>query len=253
MKFHPILSIIIGVIASLILFIIAFSVFGVSGWNSAFQAIQGASWFGTLLLIVSYSLGGFMATYFAKEKKIEYALYEGIFILLIFSILTVHNSSLDATKLLLLFSYASILLLLLAVTGGMFCQMIDEKFNGFSSILAVIAGSIIGYSCVVLLTLLTGQAPTSYSLGVINIAVGVISFVFGGFLSVFLAKEKKIRNGVYTGLIILTIILIIDLIHMLTNHWPFFIHIIGYAGYVISAVIGAYLGIKITKHEKRNI
>lgn len=61
--------------------------------------------------------------------------------------------------------------------------------------LAIIAGSIIGYSCIVLLTLITGHAPDSYSLGAIDIAVGVISFVIGGFLSVILAKEKKYNMG----------------------------------------------------------
>jgi len=250
MRFNPVVSIILGVIVSFVLYLIVISVFGVIGWIGAFQAIQGASWFGTFLLIISYALGGFIATYFAKEKKIEYALYEGIFILLIFGIMTVPNSSLDATKLLVLFSYGGILLLLLAVTGGMFGQMINEKFNGFSPILAVIAGSIIGYSCVVLLTLFTGHAPDSYSLGAINIAVGVISFVIGGFLSAFLAKEKKIQNGIYTGLIILAIILIIGLIQMLTNHWPVYFHIIGFVGYIISAVIGSYMAILVAKHQK---
>jgi hypothetical protein len=136
--------------------------------------------------------------------------------------------------------------------GGMFGQIINEKFNGFSSILAVIAGSIIGYSCVVLLTLFTGHAIDSYSLGVINIVVGVISFVLGGFLSTFLAKEKKIQNGIYTGLIILAIIIIIGLIQMLANHWQVYIHMIGFAIYVISAVIGAYIGLKTAKNQKRN-
>lgn len=250
MRFHPVVSIILGAIISFILYLIAISVFGVIGWIGGFQAIQGASWFGTFLLIISYTLGGFIATYFAKEKKIQYALYEGIFILFIFSILTVPNSHLDAATLLLsLFSYG-ILLLLLAVTGGMFGQMTDEKFNGFNSLLAVIAGSITGYSCVVLLTLFTGHAPDSYSLGAIEIIVGVISFVIGGFLSVFLAKEKKIQIGIYTGLTILAIILIIDLIQMLTNHWLFYIHIIIYVGYVISAAIGGYMAISLAKHLK---
>lgn len=95
-----------------------------------FKLFRGASWFGTFLLIISYTLGGFIATYFTKEKKIQYALYEGIFLLIIFSILTVPNSSLDATKLLLLF-IGGTLLLLFTVMGGMFGQMIDKNFNGF--------------------------------------------------------------------------------------------------------------------------
>lgn len=252
MRFHPTISIFLGGIVSFVLYFIAVTVFGVIGWTSAFQAIQGVSWFGTFLLIVSYILGGFIATYFAKEKKLKYALYDGIIILLIFSVLTVPNSSLDATTLILsLFSYG-ILLLLLAVTGGMFGQMINEKFNGFSPIIAIIGGSIIGYSCVVLLTLFTGHSLDSYSLGVINIVVGVISFIIGGFLSTFLAKGKKIQNGIYTGLTILAIILIIGLIQMLANHWQVYIHMIGYVVYVISAVIGAYIGIKTAKNQKRN-
>lgn len=250
MRFHPVISITLGVIISFILCLISISVFGVIGWVGAFQAIQGASWFGTFLLIISYTLGGFIATYFTKEKKIQYALYDGIVILLIFGILTVPNSSLDViTSLLLLFSYGT-LLLLLAVMGGMFGQMADEKFNGFCPILAVIAGSIAGYSCLVLLTLLTGHAPDSYSLDMVNIAVGVISFVIGGFLSVFLAKEKKIQNGIYAGLTMLAIIIVVGLIQMLTGHWPVYIHMVTFIGYVISAVIGAYLGIKQLKIKK---
>lgn len=69
MRFHPVVSIIFGVIISFMLYLIAISVFGVMGWVGAFQAIQGASWFGTFLLIISYILGGFIATYFAKEKR----------------------------------------------------------------------------------------------------------------------------------------------------------------------------------------
>lgn len=252
MKFHPVVSIIMGVIVSFVLYLIALSVFGVNGWTDPFQAIQGASWLGTFLLIISYALGGLISTYFAENKKIQYALYEGIFILLIFSILSVPNSSLDATTLLSsLFGYG-ILLILLTVMGGLIGQMINEKFNEFSPLLAVIAGSITGYSFVVLLTLLTGQAPDSHSVGVVNIVVGVISFIVGGFLSVFLAKEKKIQNGLYTGLTILAIILVIGLVQMLTNHLPVYIHLITFVGYVISAIIGAYLG-KIVKYEKRNV
>lgn len=251
MKFHPVISIFLGFIVSFILYLIALSVFGVIGWVGAFQALQGASWVGTFLLIISYVLGGFIATYFAKEKKIQYALYEGIFILLIFGIMTVPNSYLDINKL-PLFSYSGILLLLLAVTGGMFGHMLNEKFIGFSPILALIAGSIIGYSSVVLLTLITGHAPDSYSLGVIDIAFGVISFVIGGFLSVNLAKEKKIQYGVYTGLIILAINLIMGIIQFLTLNWPFYIHIISSVIYVISAAIGGYLAILLAKHQKIN-
>jgi hypothetical protein len=253
-SFHPVISIILGVIVSFVLYLIVLSVFGVMGWVGGFQAIQGASWVGTFLLIISYIIGGFIATYFAKKKKIQYALYEGTVILLIFSTLTVPSLSLDTTnlQLLLIFSYG-VLLLLLAVTGGMFGQMIkNEKFDGFSPVLSVMAGSIIGYSFIVLLTLLTGHDPDSYSLGVFEIAVGVASFLIGGLISIFLAKEKKIQIGIYTGFGILTIMILIGLVQMLIYHWLFFIHLIGFAVYVISAVIGAYIGIKIVKYQKRN-
>jgi len=41
-----------------------------SSWGS--KVIQGASWVWTFLLMISYSLGGFLATHFAKENKILY-------------------------------------------------------------------------------------------------------------------------------------------------------------------------------------
>lgn len=92
MKFHPVISIFLGVIVSFILYLIALSVFGVIGWIGAFIIIPGSSWFGTLLLTISYILGGFIATYLAKEKKIQYGVYTGVIILTIGIIQTSINN-----------------------------------------------------------------------------------------------------------------------------------------------------------------
>lgn len=246
MKFHPVISIFLGVIVSVILYLIALSVFGVIGWIEAFIVIPGSSWFGTLLLIISYILGGFIATYLAKEKKIQYGLYEGIIIILIFISLSIPHSILDANVLLFSLIFYCILVILLAVTGGMIGLLTDKTHNRFSPLLAIIAGSAIGTSITVMLSLIISNYPDSYYLEAVNIIIGVISFLIGGFISTLLAKEKKIQYGVYTGVIIL----IIGIIQTSINNFPVVIHISKFIVYIISAAIGGYLAIFLAKHLK---
>jgi hypothetical protein len=96
-------------------------------------------------------------------------------------------------------------IILLASWGGMLAQMTDEKYNGFSPIFAVIAGFIIALTSCNLLNIVIGS-PYSYistyhAYGSI-IPILIVTFVaIGAFITILLAKEKKIRYGIYTGII----------------------------------------------------
>jgi len=75
--------------------------------------------------------------------------------------------------------------------------------------------------------------------------------VIGGFLSTYLAKEKKLRYGIYTGIIIIILGLLgqqPSLIYKLPV-----IHGVAIAIYVISAVIGSYMAILVAKHQKNTL
>lgn len=223
MKFHPVVSICSGVIISFILFFISLLL-------SDYGRVDLA------LLIFSYIFGGFIAVYFAKKKKIQYALYEGIVIMLIVIILELHVSADAFTS----FVYG-VLIILLAVIGGMIGLMTEKNHNGFNPFLALFAGSFIGASCIWIASTF-GYNPDSVHIGLIDIVVGIVSFMIGGFLSTFLAKEKKIQYGIYTGLIIIIIIVIVQLL----SHKPIVIQPVGFIIYFVSAAIGGYLAVKMT-------
>jgi len=130
----------------------------------------------------------------------------------------------------------------------MFALMMAENYRVFNPFLAIIAGSAIGFSCIALLTSITGNNPhPSYILRVFNIIVGVVFMVIGGFISTYLAKQKKIQYGIYTGIII-AIIGTTTIIY----HTP-----IIYGGaiiiYIISTAYGSYLAIIVTKNLKKRI
>lgn len=75
--------------------------------------------------------------------------------------------------------------------------------------------------------------------------------MIGGFLSAFLAKEKKLRYGIYTGIIIIVLGLLgqqPSLIYKLPV-----IHGVAIAIYIISSVIGSYLTILVAKHQKNTL
>lgn len=234
MKFHPVLSIFLGVIASLALYLIILPLI-------AYDLVDA------FIVIFSYMIGGFIAVFYAREKKIQYALYEGILTMLIIVLLILISSSHAS----IIFNY-SVLIILLAIFGGMIGLMIDKNYNGFSSLLAIIGGSVIGYSCMILLNLKIGyNLDPNYSLQVIAFVIGIVSFVIGGFLSSFLAKEKKLQYGIYTGIII-TILGLSGLQPSLIYKLPI-IHGGAIAIYIIFTVIGSYLAMMAAKYQKQNM
>lgn len=74
MKFHPAISITLGTITVFILPLIL-------------NVFTGVTPIPIIVFIVAIMLGGFIATYFSKENKMQYGIYEGIIIIAIFIIL----------------------------------------------------------------------------------------------------------------------------------------------------------------------
>lgn len=229
MKFHPVISIVLGVTASFVLYLIALSLIGY-GWVNGF------------LTIFSYIIGGFIAVFYARKKKIQYALYEGIILILILEFLTNFIVSSDV----FVYFVYSISIFLLAMIGGMIGLMIDKNYSGFNPYISVLAGSFIGTACIGITSIL-GYNPDSLHLGMINIIGGIVSFMIGGFLSTILAKEKNVLDGFFTGVILL---IIIAIPMQLLFYMPIIIHILGFIIYFVSAVIGGYLAIITAKHQK---
>jgi len=112
MRFHPVISIFLGVIVSFVLSLIALSFF-VYFWINLF------------IIIFSFILGGFLAVFYAREKKIQYALYEGIAVILVLEFVTNFVASPQA----FVFLIFSILIFLLAMTGGMVGLIVDKKYR----------------------------------------------------------------------------------------------------------------------------
>jgi hypothetical protein len=114
MKFHPVISIILGIITGIILFIISIKLF------SGNVLAEVASNF------VIAIIGGFIATYFAKEKKIRYGIYVGI----IFSVIFISIVALiPINYIYFLIALVGIIfeVLLPAVIGGFIGKMTEEN------------------------------------------------------------------------------------------------------------------------------
>ncbi|MDD3753226.1 MAG: TIGR04086 family membrane protein [Methanobacterium sp.] len=80
LNFHPVISIALGVIISFIIFDFVFSLIPIGVSDSIFQQISTIESMGSLVI------GGCIATYFAKEKKIKNGIYVGMTWILIYFI-----------------------------------------------------------------------------------------------------------------------------------------------------------------------
>lgn len=83
MKIHPIISIVLGIVITFIFLssaqaIVTYNVFNLSSQSFLYPT----------LLIFGILFGGFIATYFAKIKKIRYGSYEGVILGIITSIIS---------------------------------------------------------------------------------------------------------------------------------------------------------------------
>jgi len=244
------ISPILTIIAGFVVVLLPFGIF----------ILSSDSFTGILFIIVSnffLILGGFIATYFAKERKIRYGIYVGIGLIILYTL-----SYLFTKSHLNYYLYNdSYWVLLFTFFGGFVGKITDKNqlHTGFSPISAIVSGLVIGLLCYDLLWSITGIiVNVNYSFnsfGIINVAFGVISVVIGAFVTTFLAKEKKIRYGIYFG-IILIIFWVLDTsfedsINHIIIHENYYIHlgvfIITNVLYFFSAVIGGYLGIMADK------
>ena len=120
MRFHPIISIILGFVAFFILHEIAVWGFGL------------LSVFGNVVYYVSVLIGGFVATYLAKKMRIRYGIYEGILIIIFLNIIHPFYD----------FINLSVSVLVFAGVGGLFGEMAGKNQwnNRFSPVIAFISG-----------------------------------------------------------------------------------------------------------------
>ena len=253
MRVHPVLSIVLGVIISFILYLIAGLGFG------AFAA-------GGFIEFFSYVLGGFIAVFYAREKKIQYALYEGIFIMLIIVLPFLNSSNVPA-----IFMY-SVSIILLAVIGGITGMMIDKNYRrsfktkyldkGFN-LIAIITGIIITFVIWLFVFITTYSIihptnPSTFNLVSIGIAELIGILVTGGFIATFMVKEEQLLNGICIGLGMIIISIILNVYAIIKGHPNLYLSspiiiITATLGYILAPALGGYLAIILAKHQKQNI
>jgi putative membrane protein (TIGR04086 family) len=242
--FNPILTIIIGFVIS------TFFYYFLVGITRMYNPNHPLTVF-VIIALISNVFGGFIATFFAKEKKIQYGLYAGILIFLS----TIAMQLIYGTFHAMYYSLINMLVyLLFASIGGFIGKMTDniERQNfknhfdkGFNPIITIVMGFIITIFFDNLLLWITGTY-NSNPLGAASFIIGAISLVIGGFIATFFAKDKKIQYGVCAGIIVIILSIVING----TNNESYYIIISKIAGYLLSAGFGGYIGIIVDKHLK---
>lgn len=79
MRFHPIVSIISGLVVAVVLDIISVRVF------------NATPVLGMAVILLGIIIGGFLATYFSKYRKIRYSFYMGLILAVLFAIIVKDN------------------------------------------------------------------------------------------------------------------------------------------------------------------
>lgn len=237
--FNPIITIVMGFIVANFFY---YLLLGITNIYTSYNIKTAA----LTIAVISNVIGGFTATFFAKEKKIQYGIYTGLIILisslamkLIHGTLHVNYSSISIVEYLL---FAGIGGFIGKITDNTGRQSLKKRFNnGYNPIITIVMGYFIATffnNSILLITCTYNSNP----FGVTQFIVAAISFVIGGFTATFFAKEKKIQYGLYTGMIILIVNLVLQLIYGPTIHEPYYIKIGKIAGYLIASGIGGYLG-----------
>ena len=247
MKVHPGISIILGIITGIILFIISMKLFSgnvLAGISSNF---------------VIAIIGGFIATYFAKEKKIRYGIYVGIILSVIFISIV---ALIPINYIYFLIALVGIIFeMLLPATIGGFIGKITEENNrqafqikylnrNLHPILAIIAGILVN----IVLISLFGSFHLKISMGITYFLIATVPFVVGGFVTVFLAREKKMLYGIYEGIFAVIYSLLaryIGMIMGLNTTVDYYLIIGAVIGYLLAAAIGSYLGKTAGEHLKQ--
>lgn len=238
MKVHPVISIILGIIAGIILLIISIKLF------SGNTLVSAATNFAISII------GGFIATYFAKEKKIRYGIYEGIILSIMFISLV---SLIHTTYIYFLIALVGIIfeMLLPATIGGFIGKMTEgnnrKSFKmkylnrNLHPIIAIIAGILV----TIVLMSLFGSFHLKISMGITYFLMATIFFAAGGFVTAFLAREKKMLYGIYEGIVAVIYTILaryIGIIMGLNTTVDYYLIIGAVIGYFLAAAIGSYLG-----------
>ena len=204
MRYNPVISIVLGAVAIIVLILI---LVGILGAPNIYNTIMQGVFFITLTLILI--VGGFIATYFAKDMKIRYSIYLGLIFALININLVIgrdiggYNGIFIAIGIFILFS-------LITGIGGFIAKMTDKNSRQLfkskhlnrrlSPILAIAVGLVVTYIIAILLELITGTYQTHItSFGIVNFIIGATTVLIGAFVTTFLNKEKKIQYGIYLG------------------------------------------------------
>ena len=269
MRYNPILSIILG---AFVIIVSLLTLIGIVGSPNLNNKIIGGIFFifATSMLL----LGGFIATYFAREYenkiwygyKIRYAIYLGIILAFLETIgeISRNLSGYQGIGIAILFF---VLFPLITGVGGFIAKMTNKNnrqsfkskhlTNGFSPIIAIAVGFIIATICANLLDLISGINSAATTFGVIDFVIGSISLLIGGFVTLFLVKEKKIQYGFYVAIIAIIISILklyIDILQGIAIHRSYVVIFGAFIGYLLFVGIGSYIGIMVAKHlNNRNL
>ncbi len=259
MRYNPIISIFLGAVAIIVSVLILAGIQVSSNLNNKvmmdiFFIIV------TLMLLV----GGFIATYFARDMKIRYSIYLG---LILAFLETVGNGALVGYKGIGIAILIFVLFILITGVGGFIAKMTVKNnrqsfkskhlTNGFNPIIAIAVGFIVATVCADLLDLISGINSVATTFGVIDFVIGSISLLIGGFVTLFIVKEKKIQYGFYVAIIAIIISILklyIDILQGITIHRSYVVVLGAFVGYLLFVGIGSYLGIIVAKHlNKENL
>ena len=258
MRYNPILSIILGAVVIIVLsFIAAVGLVEPHGNNNIIMDIFVI--IATLILI----LGGFIATYFAKDMKVRYSIYLGLILATLVTIGEI-GRNLAGYQGIGIVILIFVLFPLVTSIGGFIGKMTEKTNrqlfkskhwnNGLSPILAIVVGLFVAYIIATLLELITGTYQTHItSFGIVDFIIGATTVLIGAFVTTFLNKEKKIQYGIYLGIFMITISLL-NKLYLSSIHYPHFhenylIFIGVIVGYLFFAVVGSYIGVIVTKHS----
>lgn len=135
MKFHPIISIILGLFVALVLVMIPL-------------VFDAPSLVGNAMFIFAFILGGFIATYFSKDKNIMYSIYMGLIAAVLFSIIESPDGLNKLPAILLGFIQFPGMSLIGGLPGKIDYESVKQtkQFGPIIAIIAMIAIFIIGIS-----------------------------------------------------------------------------------------------------------
>ena len=232
MRFHLVVSVILGFIVSIVL-----------GKTSLFLGNFSHSFY--LLGYVGFFFGGFVATYIAREANLKQGIYVGIILVLYYILVNIFSASVLYSVLI----NTIFLILVLTCFGGYFGKRgVDGSLRSFHPLAALIIGFIVTFVLLIfIVAIMDFLLPDStFSLIITVILMGML--LIGGFTTTYISREKKLQYGIYLGVLTILFVLIWNFLVLgqLTQFNPL-VKILATAGYLLTPTIGGHIGIKISK------